>query len=97
MSAGQGSHRGGVATPKPKYALVSLVPHINNESHNHPGHLLKLWPQTYRCQKAFETSIQYSLVQGLRPEHVERTAVHGHARLLAHLGTLAALVRNPQD
>ena len=37
VSAGQGSHRGGVATLKPKYALVSLVPHINNESQDHPG------------------------------------------------------------
>lgn len=49
--------------------------------------LLQLWPQTCRCQEASETSFQCSLVQGLRPERVERTAVHGHARLLAHLGT----------
>lgn len=35
----------------------------------------------------FETALQYLLVQGLRPKCVERTAVRGHARLLAHLGT----------
>ena len=49
--------------------------------------LLQLWPRTCRCQEAPETYFQRSLVQGLRPERVERTAVHGHARLLAHLGT----------
>lgn len=85
VSAGPGSHRGRAATRKPKLSLTDLVSHIP-ESQDCHANLQQLGLQASMCPGCSETALQYLLVQGPRPKHVERTAVRGHARPLAHLG-----------